>query len=153
MHSIWRIGTALGALALVTGCSSITNHRGYIVDEVLVAAIAPGLDNQDSVRGTLGRPTLTSQFGEPTWYYISSVTEQAPFTTPDIGRHNVLAVKFDEAGTVTSFERTGMDRVIDLDPHGDETPTLGRERGFLQDLFGNIGTVGAPGMGGGGPGG
>ena len=32
--------------------------------------------------------------------------------------------------------------------------TLGRERSFLEDLFGNIGQVGAPGMGGGagGPG-
>ena len=28
------------------------------------------------------------------------------------------------------------------------TPTLGRERSFLEDLFGNIGAVGAPGVGG-----
>ena len=30
---------------------------------------------------------------------------------------------------------------------GDKTPTLGRERGLLEDLFGNIGAVGAGGMG------
>ncbi len=38
-----------------------------------------------------------------------------------------------------------MDQVVYLTPDGDETPTLGRERGFLEDLFGNIGTVNAPG--------
>ena len=33
-----------------------------------------------------------------------------------------------------------------------KTPTLGRERGFFQELFGNIGAVRAPVPGGGGPG-
>ena len=36
-------------------------------------------------------------------------------------------------------------------PTATETPTLGRERSFLEDLFGNIGAVGAPGTGGGAP--
>ena len=34
-------------------------------------------------------------------------------------------------------------------PEGDKTPTLGRERGFFSELFGNIGRVGAVGQGGG----
>jgi hypothetical protein len=40
-----------------------------------------------------------------------------------------------------------MEQVARIDPDGDETPTLGRERGFLEDLFGNIGQVGVPGAG------
>lgn len=152
MVSKLRIGAGLGLLALAAGCSSITNHRGYVFDEVLVAAIQPGLDNRDSVRGTLGQPTLTSQFGEPVWYYISSTTEQAPFTVPDIEQHNVLAIRFDEQGNVVAAERSGMERVARITPESDETPTLGRERSFLEDLFGNIGQVGTAGMGGaGGP--
>ncbi len=62
----------------------------------------------------------------------------------------MLAVRFDENGNVASLERTGMERVVRVDYESDETPTLGRERSFLEDLFGNIGTVGAPGMGGAG---
>ncbi len=68
MYSTIRIAAALGAMALIAGCSSITNHRGYIADEVLMAAVQPGLDNRESVTGTLGQPTLTSQFGDPVWY-------------------------------------------------------------------------------------
>lgn len=148
MHSSLRIGAAIGVMALATGCSSIENTRGYLVDEVLVASVQPGLDNKQSVTGTLGQPTLTSQFGDPVWYYISSRTKQAPFTTPDISRHSVLAIRFDENGNVLSTERSGMERVVRVDYEGDETPTLGRHRSLLQDLFGNIGTVGT-GMGGG----
>ncbi len=151
MPKVWVQGTTVAALGLVlAGCSSITNHRGYINDEVLIASVQPGLDNRQSVRGTLGQPTMTSQFGDPVWYYVSSQTEQAPFRQPKIEEHSVLAVYFDEAGNVVSTDRSGMEQVVRISPDGDETPTLGRERGFLEDLFGNIGTVGAGMPGGGG---
>ena len=152
MNNLVRVGATFLVLAGALGssaCSSITNHRGYIVDETLVRSVQPGIDNQASVRGVLGQPTYTSEFGDKVWYYISSTTQQAPFTTPKISQHTVLAVRFDDAGNVVSSERTGLEQVARISPDGDETPTLGRERGFLEDLFGNIGTVGAPGLGGG----
>lgn len=143
----------IGAAAIATsGCSSIREPRGYIVDSVLVQSVQPGIDNEQSVAGALGRPTFESQFGDKTWYYVSSTTGRKPFVRPRIQEHQVLAVKFDAAGNVVSAERSGMDKVVYLSPDGDSTPTLGRERTFLQDLFGNIGAVGQPGVGGGGPG-
>ncbi|RJY09894.1 outer membrane protein assembly factor BamE [Aurantiacibacter aquimixticola] len=153
MGSIVRMAALAGLGLAVAGCSSITNHRGYIVDETLVQSVQPGIDNQQSVQGTLGQPTMKSQFGQPVWYYISSQTEQAPFRQPTISQHTVFAVYFDEAGNVVSTDRSGMEQVARIDPESDTTPTLGRERGFLEDLFGNIGTVGAPGAGAPGAGG
>ena len=154
-----RAGRILGAAALLagavamSGCTSIRESRGYIQDSILMASVQPGIDNQQSVTATLGRPSFTSQFGEPTWYYVSSITGRRPFVRPRIRNHTVLAVQFDQAGNVVSAERTGLEQVAFLRPDGDETPTLGRERGFFEDLFGNIGQVGAPGAGPGGPGG
>ena len=146
--AIVAAGLSLGA------CSSIRESRGYIVDPVLLDSVQPGIDNQKSVEMTLGRPTFTSQFGDPTWYYVSSTTGRKPFVRPTIQAHQVLAVRFDADGNVASAERSGLEKVVYLTPDGDETPTLGRERSFLEDLFGNIGTVGQPGLGGqGGPGG
>ncbi|MXP31379.1 outer membrane protein assembly factor BamE [Erythrobacter jejuensis] len=148
-------GAALLALALAAGgCSSIRESRGYVVDQLLVDLVQPGIDNRQSVESTLGRPTFTSQYGQPVWYYVSTITGRRPFVRPRIEEHQVLAVRFDAAGNVIATDRTGVDQVVYLQPDGDETPTLGRERGFFEDLFGNIGTVGAPGAGGpGGPGG
>jgi len=147
-----RIGAVLAMAMLATGCSSIVNHRGYIVDQVLMQSVQPGIDNRTSVERTLGRPSFTSQYGDQVWYYVGSNTAQAPFTNPRFTAHTVLAVRFDAAGNVVSAEQTGMEQVVRLSPDGDSTPTLGRERGFLEDLFGNIGQVGAAGMGGAGPG-
>ena len=145
----------LAAAALAAGgCSSIRESRGFIADPTLTNSIAPGIDNKQSVQASLGHPSFQSQFGDPTWYYVSSVNERKPFVRPRIGSHSVLAIEFDQAGNVASVERTGMDKVVYLTPDDDQTPTLGRERGFLEDLFGNIGAVGAPGAGApGGPGG
>ena len=146
----------MGLAVAASGCTSIREARGYIDDERLTGLVQPGIDNEQSVQSTLGRPTFTSQFGPETWYYVSSVTGRKPFVRPKIQTHSVLAVRFDSAGNVVAADRSGIDQVVYLTPDGDETPTLGRERTFLEDLFGNIGTVGAPGAapaGGGGAGG
>ncbi len=154
LRAALRVGLVLGVAALLPACTAIRESRGYITDPLLVDVVQPGLDNQRSVEGAMGRPTFISQFGQPTWYYVSSVTGQRPFSRPKIRQHSVLAVRFDEAGNVVAVDRSGSDQVVYLDPDGDKTPTLGRERGFLEDLFGNIGQVGGAGLpGGGGPGG
>ena len=149
----WRAGLLLAAAGLsLAGCSSILEPRGYIIDQVLMDTVQPGIDNQASVEGALGRPTFTSEYGAETWYYVSSVTGRRPFRDPRIREHSVLAVRFDEAGKVVAVDRSGIDKVVYLDPNGKKTPTLGRERGFLEDLFGNIGQVGGMGGGAMGPG-
>ena len=59
----------------------------------------------------------------------------------------MLRIRFDEAGNVAAVDRTGLELVRKISPEGDKTPTLGRERSFFEDIFGNIGAVGAPGAG------
>ena len=140
------------ALPLLSGCTSITDRRGYIADTALTEAITPGLDNRQSVQGTLGQPSFASQFGDPVWYYVSSTSEQRIFGQPEIEEHRVIKVAFDSAGNVSSVTNAGKEDVRDINPDGDKTPTLGRDRSFLEDLFGNIGAVGAAGaQGAGGP--
>lgn len=139
-------GVALAiSLGVLAGCSTIRENRGFLVDQLTYNSVRAGIDNQRSVEATLGNPTFTSQFGEPTWYYVSSTTGQRPFGRPRIANQMVLAITFDEAGNVASVDRSGLDRVVYLTPDNAATPTLGRERGFLEDLFGNIGAVGTAG--------
>jgi outer membrane protein assembly factor BamE (lipoprotein component of BamABCDE complex) len=140
-----RALAALAVLALASGCASIRDHRGYLADPTLIASIQPGVDNRASVERTLGRPSFTSQFGETAWYYVATDTAQTPFARPRTTDQTVLRITFDPAGNVTAVERTGAERVVRLSPESDKTPTLGRDRGFLEDLFGNIGAVGAGG--------
>jgi outer membrane protein assembly factor BamE (lipoprotein component of BamABCDE complex) len=159
-NGMQRLGSKVLVMALagsaLAGCSSIRDHRGYLVDPALLDSVQVEVDNQQSVERTLGRPTFISQFGEPAWYYVSVNTRQAAFTRPRTQNQLITRIKFDPKGNVLAVDRATTEKVVRLDPDGNETPTLGRERTFLEDLFGNIGTVGAGGgagaAGGGGPG-
>ena len=140
------LAAALAVLA--GGCTTIKDRRGYLVDAALIDSVQPGIDNKTSVDRALGRPTFASQFGDPAWYYVSMETKQRPFSRPTTAQQTILRVRFDASGNVVAVDRRGMEQIAKIDPDGKKTPTLGRDRSFLEDLFGNIGAVGAPGMGG-----
>jgi outer membrane protein assembly factor BamE (lipoprotein component of BamABCDE complex) len=140
MLTFHRSGALLGviaAAALLGGCTRIVGQQGHILDDTLVAAIQPGVDNRESVAGTIGRPSFTGQFGgaERDWYYVSRRTR-------NFGFH----VRFDENGTVERVNRTGLELAANISPSRDATPTLGRTRSLLEELFGNIGAVGSTGQ-------
>lgn len=142
----------LGAVSLGTaGCAQkqIQNNQGYIADEELANSVQPGVDNKESVEKALGRPTLSSKWDSNVWYYISRNTRQLAFARPVPASQRIMIVRFAPDGTVAAVERRGLEKVTDLSPNRDKTPTLGREASLLEDLFGNIGAVGAgPGAGG-----
>ena len=147
-----RLGLLAGLAVAAAGCTTIRDHRGYVVDKALLDAVQPGIDNRQSVESTLGRPTFISQFGDKSWFYVSQNTRQKPFKRARTNDQEILRIRFDEAGNVAGIDKAGMEKVARLDPDGHKTPTLGRNRSFIEDLFGNIGAVGAPGTGGGGGG-
>jgi len=140
-------GFALAVATLVGGCSSIRDHRGYLIDQALLDSVQPGIDNRMSVEKTLGRPTFESQFGQKDWYYVSQTVKAPPFRKPRTDEQTILRVRFDAANNVVGVDKRGVEQVARIDPDGHSTPTLGRKRGLLEDLFGNIGAVGAGGMG------
>jgi len=144
---------ALLAMLGATACTPIRSHQGYIVDKELVDSVQPGVDNRESVLQTLGRPTLTSQFNQGEWYYVGRDSRNFGYSDPKVREQTTIRVRFDANGNVVGVDRMGKELVASVDPYGKTTPTLGRKRSFFQDLFGNIGTVGAPGAGTGAPGG
>ncbi|MBM3928399.1 MAG: outer membrane protein assembly factor BamE, partial [Sphingomonadales bacterium] len=86
------------------------------------------------------------------WYYVARDTRNYAFQNPRPVQQSTLRVRFNDAGVVTAIDRMGLEQVANITPDRRKTPTLGRERGFFQDLFGNIGTVGAAGAPGAGTG-
>lgn len=152
MSTVVRLAGCAALLAALgtSACAPVRTHQGYVIDRELVDAIQPGVDNRDSVMQTLGQPTIASQFNEGEWYYVSRESSNLAFQAPRAQNQLTLRIRFDANGNVAAVDRMGADLIANIDPYGKKTPTLGRKRGFFEDLFGNIGTVGAPGTGGGG---
>jgi len=143
--ALLKVSLAVALAAMVSGCAGVLAHRGAVLDPQLASSIQAGVDNKASVEKLLGRPSFTGQFNANDWYYLSRDTKQIAFRNPRVQRQTVLLVKFDQAGNVVAVNRTGKEYVAGLDPSGRKTPTLGRQRSFFDEVFGNIGTVGVPG--------
>lgn len=144
---------AAAAMAVAaSGCAPLRSHQGYVVDADLLNAIQPGVDNRQSVLATLGQPSFAAQFNQGDWYYISRDSRNYAFNTPKAREQLTVQISFDQAGNVAAIRKSGVEQVASISPAKRTTPTLGRDRGFFADLFGNIGTVGAAGAGAGGGG-
>jgi outer membrane protein assembly factor BamE (lipoprotein component of BamABCDE complex) len=139
--AVLKLAAAAVGASLLAGCAGIREHRGYVMDEQLSQAVQVGVDNKASVEKTLGRPTFTGQFSPNDWYYVSRDTAAFAFRNPHVTQEKVLHVRFDPAGNVAAVSTTGKELVASINPVNDKTPTRGRERGFFEDLFGNIGSV------------
>jgi len=142
---LMKLSAAVFGAALLAGCASIgvKAHKGAVVDPQLAGAIQPGVDNKASVEKTLGRPSFTGQFTPNDWYYVSRDTNQFAFRNPRVQQQTVYRVRFDQAGNVIGVDKSGKEMIAAVEPANRKTPTLGRRRSFFDELFGNIGTVGA----------
>lgn len=135
----------MGAV-LLGGCLGIRDHRGAVIDKELASAIQVGVDNKDSVAKTLGRPSFVGQFNANDWYYVSRDTKSMPLRGVGVVDQTILHVRFDPAGNVATVGRTGKEYIASIDPADAKTPTLGRNKSFFEELFGNISSVSAPGL-------
>lgn len=138
---------ALGGTLALGGCSPVHLHHGYVLEGTLTNAIQPGTDNKDSVMNTLGRPSFAGTFDQNDWYYVSRDTRNMGYNQPKPVAQTILHVHFDQNGNVASIDRRGLEQVASIHPSGDKTPTLGSHRSLFDELFGNIGSVGASGQG------
>ena len=143
-----KLATAVALTVVLlssSACTRIRGHQGFVSDATLVDSIQAGVDNRDSVEKTLGRPTWISEYGPKDYYYFARDTRQYAFNLPKASQQLVLRIRFDDAGNVVAVDRRGGEQIANIRPTGEKTPTLGRERSFFEELFGNIGSVGAVG--------
>jgi len=143
------IGAALVGLVVLGGCKRVPGHQGFISDPALISSIKAGVDNRESVEKTLGRPSFEGQFDKLDWYYVARDTRTYAYRLPVPFAQLVTHVRFDADGNVIAVDQSGIDKVAYIKPEKDKTPTLGRNRTLFEDIFGNIGQVGAVSKGGG----
>jgi outer membrane protein assembly factor BamE (lipoprotein component of BamABCDE complex) len=139
-----RAAILAGAAALaLAACSPVVEHHGYAPSPEQLAQVEPGADTAASVASKIGRPSTGGVIRDDSWYYISSRVETLAYNAPEVTDRRVVAVSFDDAGLVNGVESFGLEegRAVTLVTR--TTPTFGRELTVLQQIFGNIGNIGA----------
>lgn len=133
---------ALVAVALAAGlgaCQATIDVRGFVPDEENLARIKVGEQKKEDVRELLGTPSTIGIFGDETWLYISRRTETYAFFEPRVLEQKVVAIVFDEAGSVSNVQRLELADGKVVQHIARVTPSPGKELSFLEQLLGNVG--------------
>jgi outer membrane protein assembly factor BamE (lipoprotein component of BamABCDE complex) len=139
LRSVLSVLAAASLLAL-TGCSATITKHGQLFRQTDLQAVQPGM-SQDQVRNTLGTPTTTAVIGGGrTYYYISSTQSQTAFFLPKETDRQVVAIYFNQGGTVDHVANYGLKdgKVFDFISRTTPAPG-GKDEGILQSLFRNLG--------------
>jgi len=143
-----RLGTAIAvvsALAL-TGCSTgEVFNQGYVVDQTSLD-LTPVGSSREQVLLSLGTPSTTATFDSEVFYYVSQKrTRAASFMKQKLVGQSVLAVYFDEEGTVKNIANYSLQdgRVFDMISR--TTPTGGLDQSFLAQILSGASGAGSSG--------
>lgn len=131
------------ALSLTMACAPTFRNHGYVPAEDDLALLIVGQDTRDTVEVAVGRPSAAGLLNDDGWYYVQSRYRQMGPRAPQEIERQVVAISFDEGGTVTNIERFGLEdgRVVALSRRVTETNIKGAS--LIRQLLRNFGRFNA----------
>ncbi len=152
-HARHRLATRLPTLAAalfvaasgsfgLSACSEQVLKHGQHFNNSDIQQVQVGM-SKDQVRLSLGTPSTTTTAtadGSETYFYISSIAKQAAFFKPNEVERQVVAIYFNQFGSVDRVANYGLKdgKVFDFISRTTPAPG-GNDDGLLKQLFRNLG--------------
>lgn len=140
----WLIAATVAMpLIAAAGCTRMYRNHGYVPSDDELAAVVVGQTNQAQLEELLGRPGSQGVLTGSDWYYVGSRWEHYGVAPPREVDRQVVAISFDQAGTVTNVRRFGLDqgRVVVLSQRVTDAGVSGAS--VLRRIFANVGNFNA----------
>jgi outer membrane protein assembly factor BamE (lipoprotein component of BamABCDE complex) len=123
----------------ISGCSKNLKQKGYNFNQVDFQSLSVNKSSKEDVLNILGSPSTASEFGDQTWFYISSKKESFAFMKPKLIEQKIIAIHFDNNNMIDNIENYQLDQAKIVEFSNDFTPTGGDDDRLVKKLFGNIG--------------
>ena len=136
-----RVKTVIGAslLLLVAGCSAIYSNHGYVPNDSELEELIVGVDTRATVDDVIGTPSSSGLLAGGDYYYVRSRIRSYAMFEPQVVERQILAISFDETGTIANIERFGLEdgNVVPLSRRVTDSSVVGN--GFWRQILGNFG--------------
>lgn len=138
-----RRGAVVLLVALLAACTALYQNHGYVPSDADLERVVVGESTREDVAKAVGRPSSTGLLTGGAWYYVGSRFRHYGPREPQEVDRQVVAISFDEGGTVENVERFGLEKgqVVVLSRRVTDSNIKGLS--FLQQLLGNIGNISA----------
>lgn len=130
---------SLALVLILGGCFAVHDHRGRMVDHENFAKLKVHVDDQETVRQTIGSPTFIDHFNPHQWVYVYQYTSRRSFYHPDTIDFQVVRATFNKKGVLDKLENMEAKTIPGVDPVARVTETSGHRNTFAQQLLGNFG--------------
>ncbi|MCV2872971.1 outer membrane protein assembly factor BamE [Defluviimonas sp. WL0050] len=136
-------GAAMLMLVVLAACSAQYRNHGYVPRDEDLEKVVVGESTQETVARAVGRPSSTGLLTGGAWYYVGSRFRHYGGKAPQEVDRQVVAITFDEGGTVENVERFGLEdgQAVVLSRRVTDSNIKGLS--FLRQLLGNIGNISA----------
>lgn len=137
------LALALGGGLMAAGCTAIYRDHGYVPLEEDLAQVEVGKTTRDQVAEIVGRPSSAGVLEGSGWYYVGSRWKYLGGREPQEIDRQVVAISFDDKGTVSNVERFGLEQgqVVVLSRRVTDSGIKGIT--FIRQLMGSLGRVNA----------
>jgi outer membrane protein assembly factor BamE (lipoprotein component of BamABCDE complex) len=134
-----RVLVAAICLIGLSACSSVYRNHGYVPTDDELSEITIGVDSRATVEELIGAPSAGGVLEGGDMYYVRSRVRHFGMKRPEVIERQVVAVSFNESGTVKNVERFGLEhgKVVPLSRRVTSSSVEGK--GFLRQLLGNLG--------------
>ena len=128
------------ACAILAACNSETfvTHNGNMPSNDRILMIQKGQDRA-RVREILGAPSSINPLDGNTWIYMSSDVRKVAFFKPEELDRDVLTIKFDDDGIVSSISRYSKANGKEIIISEDATDFDKGNKSFFEEYFGGVG--------------
>lgn len=143
MTRITNFLIAAACVAGVAACVPSASYQGFQAIDANPHEVKVGTDTRATVLARLGTPTAKASFDKDSWFYLTQISDRTAFYKPQVIRRDITEIRFDkDTQVVKSVDVFTLKdgRVVAYNKR--ETPTRGRELTFLEQLFGNLSTIG-----------
>ncbi len=131
------------AVFAVAACAPVYRNHGYVPPELDLAEVIVGQTTVDELPTLIGRPSSQGLLTGSGWYYVGSRWRHyGPYEPQEINRQ-VVAISFNENGTVANVERFGLERGRLVTLSRRVTDSGIADVSLIRQLMGNLGNFSA----------
>lgn len=130
---------AFVAVLGLAACAPIYRNHGFVPPEIDLSQVVVGQTTMDDLPELIGRPSAQGLLTGSGWYYVGSRWRHYGARKPQEVERQVVAISFDQNGTVSNVERFGLERgrVVTLSRRVTEGSVT--EISLIGQLLGNLG--------------
>ncbi len=119
--------------------------NGQLPDPDLISTLKIGKDKKKLISKILGSPSFQGEFGDNSYYYVSSVTDQIAFLDPELLDQKIIHLKFNKLDILENVYFYQSNDAKEVSMSDNSTKTTGRKVGFFEQLISNFGLPGTKG--------